>query len=137
VGRIVDYLEESGQLDNTLILSCADNGASGEGSPNGSVNESKFANGYPDSIEENLALLDQLGTAATYNHYPTGWAVAFSAPYRMFKRYSCQGGVCDPLVIHWPAGIRGQGRGPQPVPPRHRHRPDHPGRLWRRDARGR
>jgi arylsulfatase len=109
VGRIVDYLEESGQLDNTLILYCADNGASGEGSPNGSVNESKFANGYPDSIEENLALLDQLGTPATYNHYPTGWAVAFSAPYRMFKRYSYQGGVCDPLVIHWPAGIRAKG----------------------------
>ena len=42
----------------------------------------------------------------TYNHYPTGWAVAFSTPYRMFKRYSYQGGVCDPLVIHWPAGHR-------------------------------
>jgi hypothetical protein len=88
VGRIVDYLEESGQPDNTIIFYAADNGASGEGSPNGSVNESTFANGYPDSVEENLALIDQLGTPATYNHYPTGWAVAFSAPYRMFKRYS-------------------------------------------------
>ena len=48
VGRIVDYLEESGQLDNTIIFYCADNGASGEGSPNGSVNEGKFFNGYPD-----------------------------------------------------------------------------------------
>ena len=47
VGRIVDYLEETGQLDNTLIFYCADNGASGEGSPNGSVNENKFFNGYP------------------------------------------------------------------------------------------
>ncbi|MGH2476826.1 MAG: sulfatase/phosphatase domain-containing protein, partial [Candidatus Limnocylindrales bacterium] len=45
----------------------------------------------------------------TYNHYPTGWAVAFSAPYRMFKRYSYQGGVCDPLVISWPAGITARG----------------------------
>ncbi len=42
VGRIIDYLEESGQLDNTLIFYCADNGASGEGSPNGSVNEIKL-----------------------------------------------------------------------------------------------
>jgi arylsulfatase len=109
VGRIVDYLEESGQLENTIIFYCADNGASGEGSPNGSVNESKFANGYPDSIEENLALIDQLGTPATYNHYPTGWAVAFSTPYRMFKRYSYQGGVADPLVISWPAGIAAGG----------------------------
>ena len=48
VGRIVDYLEESGQLDNTIIFYCADNGASGEGSPNGSVNENKFFNAWPD-----------------------------------------------------------------------------------------
>jgi arylsulfatase A-like enzyme len=109
VGRIVDYLEESGQLDNTLILYCADNGASGEGSPNGSVNEGKFFNGWPDTIEDNLPMIDKLGTPETYNHYPTGWAVAFSTPYRMFKRYSYQGGVCDPLVVHWPAGIQAKG----------------------------
>ena len=109
VGRIVDYLEESGQLENTLILYCADNGASGEGSPNGSVNENKFFNAWPDTIEDNLAMIDQLGTPSTYNHYPTGWAVAFSTPYRMFKRYSYQGGVTDPLVVHWPAGIQARG----------------------------
>jgi arylsulfatase len=109
VGRIVDYLEESGQLDNTIIFYCADNGASGEGSPNGSVNEGKFFNGIPDTIEDNLALIDRLGTPDTYNHYPTGWAAAFSTPYRMFKRYVYQGGVCDPLVIHWPAGIAARG----------------------------
>ena len=117
VGRIVDYLEESGQLDNTIIFYCADNGASGEGSPNGSVNEGKIFGGYPDDLEQNLAMVDQLGSPNTYNHYPTGWATAFSTPYRMFKRYVYQGGVCDPLVIHWPAGISGQGRGPPPVPP--------------------
>jgi len=109
VGRIVDYLEESGQLDNTLILYCADNGASGEGSPNGSVNENKFFNAWPDTVEDNLAMIDKLGTPETYNHYPTGWAVAFSTPFRMFKRYSYQGGVCDPLVIHWPAGFQSRG----------------------------
>jgi arylsulfatase A-like enzyme len=96
VGRIVDYLEESGQLENTIVFYCADNGASGEGSPNGSVNEGKFFNGWPDDISQNLAMIDRLGTPETYNHYPTGWAVAFSTPFRMFKRYSYQGGVCDP-----------------------------------------
>ncbi|HEY7604877.1 MAG TPA: arylsulfatase [Gaiellaceae bacterium] len=109
VGRIVDYLEESGQLENTLILYCADNGASGEGSPNGSVNENKFFNAYPDEIEENLKMIDKLGSPETYNHYPTGWAVAFSTPFRMFKRYTYQGGVCDPLVISWPKGIEARG----------------------------
>ena len=110
VGRLIDYLEESGQLDNTLILYCADNGASGEGSPNGSVNENRFFNSYPDDIEANLAMLDKLGSPDTYNHYPTGWAVAFSTPYRMFKRYaSYAGGTADPLVIHWPKGIKAKG----------------------------
>jgi arylsulfatase A-like enzyme len=109
VGRIIDYLEESGQLDNTLIFYCADNGASGEGSPNGSVNENKVFNAFPDDIEQNLAMIDQLGSPDTYNHYPTGWAMAFSTPFRMFKRFTYQGGLADPLVIHWPKGIKDRG----------------------------
>lgn len=110
IGRLIDYLEESGQLDNTLIFYCADNGASGEGSPSGSVNENLFFNGYPDDVQRNLAMIDKLGSPDTYNHYPTGWAVAFSTPYKMFKRYaSYAGGTCDPLVIHWPKGIRAKG----------------------------
>ncbi len=110
VGRLIDYLEESGQLDNTLVLYCADNGASGEGSPSGSVNENLFFNGFPDDIAQNLAMMDKLGSPDTYNHYPTGWAVAFSTPYRMFKRYaSYAGGTCDPLVISWPKGIKAKG----------------------------
>jgi len=109
VGRIIDYLEESGQLENTLILYAADNGASGEGSPNGSVNEGKFFNAWPDEMADNLPFLDRIGSPDTYNHYPTGWAAAFSTPFRMFKRYSYQGGVCDPLVISWPKGIKARG----------------------------
>ena len=109
-GRLIDYLEESGQLDNTLIFYCADNGASGEGSPNGSVNENRFFNGFPDDIKSNLAMIDKLGSPDTYNHYPTGWAVAFSTPYRMFKRYSqYAGGTADPMVVHWPKGFHARG----------------------------
>jgi arylsulfatase len=109
-GRIIDYLERTGQLDNTLIFYCADNGASGEGTPNGSVNENKFFNGYPDSLEENLQYYDTLGSTDTYNHFPTGWATAFSTPYQMFKRYSqYAGGTCDPLIVHWPKGIKAKG----------------------------
>src|SRR5215469_17800404 len=58
VGRIIDYLKESGQLENTVIFYAADNGASGEGTPNGSVNENKFFNGYPDTLAENIKYLD-------------------------------------------------------------------------------
>ena len=110
VGRIIDYLEDTGQLENTLVFYCADNGASGEGSPDGSVNENKFFNGYPDDLAENLTMIDRLGSADTYNHYPTGWATAFSTPFQMFKRYSqFAGGTCDPMVIHWPKGIQAAG----------------------------
>jgi arylsulfatase len=110
VGRIIEYLENTKQLDNTIVFYCADNGASGEGSPNGSVNENKFFNGYPDDVAENLKYIDKLGGPDTYNHYPTGWAVAFSTPFQMFKRYSqFSGGTCDPLVIHWPKGIKAKG----------------------------
>jgi arylsulfatase A-like enzyme len=110
VGRILEYLEQSGQLDNTLVIYCADNGASGEGSPSGSVNENKFFNGYPDEVSENLKYLDTLGGPDTYEHYPTGWAAALSTPFKMFKRYSeYSGGTCDPLVISWPQGIKARG----------------------------
>jgi len=110
VGRIIDYLEQSGQLENTMVLYAADNGASGEGSPSGSVNENKFFNGYPDELSENMKLIDKLGGPDTYEHYPTGWATATSAPFKMFKRYSeYSGGTCDPLVISWPKGIKARG----------------------------
>jgi arylsulfatase A-like enzyme len=110
VGRIVDYLEKSGLLENTVVLYAADNGASGEGSPNGTVNENKFFNSYPDEMAENLKLIDKLGGPDTYEHVPTGWAMAASAPFKMFKRYSeYSGGTCDPLVISWPKGIKARG----------------------------
>jgi arylsulfatase A-like enzyme len=110
LGRMLDYLEESGQLENTLIVLVSDNGASGEGGPNGSVNENKFFNSLPDSLEENLKYLDVLGSPLTYNHYPVGWAWAFNTPNKMWKRYAnYQGGTADPLIISWPAQIKQTG----------------------------
>ncbi|HEY7278803.1 MAG TPA: arylsulfatase, partial [Trebonia sp.] len=110
IGRLLDYLEETGQLDNTMIILVSDNGASGEGGPNGSVNENKMANGIPDDITENLAKIDELGTPLTYNHYPTGWAMAFNSPFKMWKRYEFNGGTADPCIMSWPRGIRARGQ---------------------------
>jgi arylsulfatase A-like enzyme len=110
LGRMLDYLEESGQLDNTLIILVSDNGASGEGGPNGSINENKFFNGIPDTIESNMKYLDVLGSPLTYNHYPTGWAWAFNTPFKMWKRYAnYQGGTADPMIVSWPAQITKRG----------------------------
>jgi arylsulfatase len=110
LGRMLDYLQESGQLENTLIVLVSDNGASGEGGPNGSVNENKFTNGIPDTTEANMKYLDVLGSPLTYNHYPTGWAWAFNTPFKMWKRYSnYQGGTADPMIVSWPAQIKKAG----------------------------
>jgi arylsulfatase A-like enzyme len=110
IGRLIDYLEESEQLDNTIVVVVSDNGASGEGGPNGSFNESKFFNNVPDSIEANLARLDDLGGPTAYNHYNTGWAWAFDTPFPYWKRFAgYEGGVADPLVVAWPKGIAARG----------------------------
>ena len=109
IGRIIDFLEQTGELDNTLIIVISDNGASGEGGPTGSVNENKVVNGVPESLEENLKYLDVLGSPLTYNHYPTGWAMAFNTPFKMWKRYTYNGGICDPFLISWPKGIKSRG----------------------------
>jgi arylsulfatase A-like enzyme len=109
IGRLLDFLEQSGQLENTIVVLVSDNGASGEGGPNGSVNENKFFNGIPDKIEDNMKYLEELGSPATYNHYPVGWAWAFNTPFKMWKRYNFEGGVADPLVVSWPKGIKAKG----------------------------
>ena len=110
IGRFLDYLEESGQLEDTIIVAVSDNGASGEGGPNGSFNENKFFNGIPDSIEENLARLDQLGSPSSYNHYNTGWAWAFDTPFPYWKRFAgYEGGTADLCVVSWPKGIAAHG----------------------------
>ncbi len=110
IGRLLDYLEKIEELDNTVVVLVSDNGASGEGGPNGSVNEMKFANGIPDDLAENLAKIDDLGGPLTYNHYPTGWAMAFNTPFKMWKRYEYNGGTADPCIISWPGSTKARGQ---------------------------
>jgi arylsulfatase A-like enzyme len=109
IGRLLDYLDDIGERENTIVVVVSDNGASGEGGPNGSVNEMKFANGVPDDIADNLTMLDELGGPKTYNHYPNGWAMAFNTPFKMWKRYEFNGGTADPCIISWPAGSTARG----------------------------
>jgi arylsulfatase A-like enzyme len=109
IGRLLDHLEFSGERDNTIVILVSDNGASGEGGPNGSVNENKLFNGVADDLEQNLAMLDELGGPKTYNHYSNGWAMAFNTPFKMWKRYEFNGGTSDPCIISWPAGMKAEG----------------------------
>ncbi len=107
LGRVLDFLEETGELENTIIVVTSDNGASGEGGPNGSFNEWRFFNGVPDTTETTLPHIDDLGTPRAYNHYCTGWAWAFDTPFPYWKRWAgYEGGVTDMCFIAWPKQIK-------------------------------
>jgi arylsulfatase len=100
----------------------SDNGASGEGGPNGSFNENKMFNGLSDTAEANLPHLDELGSPATYNHYPTGWACAFNTPVQAVETVLELGGRhrrSDDGVL---AGSDHLDRPASSVCARHRHR---------------
>jgi arylsulfatase A-like enzyme len=109
IGRLLDFLRELGELDNTLIMVLSDNGTSAEGGPTGSVNENQFFNFVPESLEQNLAAIDDLGGPKYFNHYPWGWTWAGNTPFRRWKRETYRGGISDPFIVHLPAGIQAKG----------------------------
>ncbi|MFF3328885.1 arylsulfatase [Streptomyces sp. NPDC002888] len=109
LGRLVDFLKETGEFDNTLIMVVSDNGASAEGGVTGTTNEVQFFNNAPETLEKSLARIDELGGPATFNHYPWGWTWAGNTPFRRWKRETYRGGVSDPFLVHWPDGIRARG----------------------------
>ena len=105
IGRLLDFLESIGELENTITVAISDNGASAEGGPHGSLNEAKFFNRVPETVEEILPRIDELGGPNTFNHYPFGWTWAGNTPFQRWKREVHEGGVADPCIIHWPKGI--------------------------------
>jgi len=113
IGRVLDFLAKLGEQDNTLVMLASDNGASAEGGEHGSFNENQFVNRVEPSIEENLRHLDEWGGVRSFPNYSWGWAWAGNTPLRRWKRYLHQGGMSDPLIVHWPKGIaaRGEVRG--------------------------
>ena len=109
IGRVVDYLDSTGQLDNTIIVVMSDNGASGEGGPTGTLDEFVPLRGGL-SAEPTLDRLDEFGGPGTKMNYANGWAMAFNTPYKLFKRYaSHEGGIADPCIVSWPAGLPARG----------------------------
>jgi arylsulfatase len=111
MGRILDAIEEMGDLDNTLVIYIqGDNGASAEGSPQGLLNEMTYFNGVPEDFKEVVRRMDQLGGPMTYNHYPIGWAHAMDTPFQWTKQVASHfGGTRNGLVISWPGRIKDQG----------------------------
>ena len=104
IGRIVDGIEAMGELDNTVIMIVSDNGASGEGQDHGTFNENLMFNGIPASVESNLEHIDEWGGPNTFAHYAHGWCHAGNTPFKKWKRTTYNGGIADPLVVHFPNG---------------------------------
>ncbi|MGE5292274.1 MAG: arylsulfatase [Micromonosporaceae bacterium] len=114
VGRVLDAIGELGIADNTLIFCIiGDNGASAEGTPQGTFNEFIVLNGMGDVIETPEFLeanLDKWGGTEAYNHYAVGWAWAMDTPFQWTKQIASHwGGTRNGTIVHWPRGIRDGG----------------------------
>ncbi len=109
ITRMIDFLEETGQMDNTLILILSDNGASQEGGRNGLVNAMGPFNLRPESMAEKIARIDDIGGPDTHTNFPLGWAMASNTPLKRYKQNTHGGGIRDPLIISWPKGIPARG----------------------------
>ncbi|XOV89840.1 MAG: arylsulfatase [Pseudomonadota bacterium] len=109
IGRLANFLEEIGQLDNTLFIVMSDNGASQEGGPLGVFDEMKWFNGMMEDVDAAVARLDDIGGPESHSNIPWGWAQVGNTPLKWYKQNTHGGGVRDPLVIHWPKGIEARG----------------------------
>ena len=105
LARLIDHLEFSGQLDNTVIMVLSDNGASQEGGPLGFVNAMGPYNGLPEPIDAKFDRIDDIGGPDTHSNFPWGWSMAANTPLRRYKQNTHGGGVRDPLVVHWPRKV--------------------------------
>jgi arylsulfatase len=113
IGRLIDALDQIKALDNTLIFYIiGDNGASAEGTPQGTFNEGIPFNGMNDleTAEFLTARIDKLGGPESYNHYAVGWAHALDTPYQWTKQVASHwGGTRNGTIVHWPNRIKANG----------------------------
>jgi arylsulfatase len=111
IGRLIDAIRETGQLDNTLVFYIlGDNGTSAEGGMNGMFSEMTYFNGVIESVADILKHYDDLGGPMSYPHMAAGWAVAGDAPFSWTKQVASNfGGTRNGMVIHWPKRVTANG----------------------------
>jgi arylsulfatase len=102
IGRLLTFLEDLGELENTLVILVSDNGASAEGGRDGSINDIRLYNFDPASPRELYERIDEIGGPSSHNNYPWGWTMAGNTPFKRWKREVHQGGVADPCIVSWP-----------------------------------
>jgi arylsulfatase A-like enzyme len=102
IGRFCQFLADIGQFDNTLMIVLSDNGASSEGGPTGALNLSWSRHPRRPTLAEALARIDEIGGPRCHTNYPWGWTMAGNTPFQRWKREVHEGGIADPLIVHWP-----------------------------------
>ena len=112
VGRLIDSLAASGELENTLVMYVVgDNGASAEGGLEGTFSELASLIGVQLGLESTIKRIDEIGGPRSEPHVPVGWAWAMNAPFQWTKQVASHfGGTRNPLVVHWPRGIKAKGQ---------------------------
>lgn len=109
IGRLFSALENMNLSDNTIILIMSDNGASQEGSQNGSNVSDRYRNLLPETLEDLMPHIDKLGTSQSLTLYPYGWAMAGNTPFKRWKQDTHAGGTTTPLIVSYPNRIKDKG----------------------------
>jgi arylsulfatase A-like enzyme len=111
LARVLEFLEQTGDRDQTLVILVSDNGASSEGGPDGSINDNRLQNFDAAGPKELARRIDEIGGPRAHNNYPWGWTMAGNTPFKRWKREVHEGGVADPCIVSWPARIGSAGGG--------------------------
>ncbi|SOC41613.1 arylsulfatase [Salinicoccus kekensis] len=109
IGKLVDHLEDMGELDNTLIMLISDNGASFSGGEQGTMNQAMAYNKVLQDFDHMYENMDEIGGERGGSDYPAGWAQVSNTPFEEFKGTTHAGGIRLPLIVHWPEGIESKG----------------------------
>lgn len=109
IGKFLDYLESTDQLNNTMIVLISDNGASAEGGYNGTSNFFYFLNSIEENMSSIFSKIDELGGTKSYGHYAIGWAMAGNTPFKMYKENTHEGGMHEPMIFSYPELIKDDG----------------------------
>ncbi len=107
IGRVLDFVEELGDADDTVVMVVSDNGASSEGGKDGTINEGRLSNFEGAGVDEMYRRIDEIGGPLSHNNYPWGWTMAGNTPFKRWKREVHEGGVADPCIVRLPAGRGG------------------------------
>jgi arylsulfatase A-like enzyme len=110
LGRVLDFIDDLGDTDNTVVVLVSDNGASSEGGKEGTINEGRISNFEFAGVDEMHQRIDEIGGPSSHNNYPWGWTMAGNTPFKRWKREVHEGGVADPCIVRAPARLQQGGQ---------------------------